>query len=305
MIVFSNSQSTRRSGSPARLAIFSLLVCELFSGCSTSSGLVKPDDSIYNEAQGRLERTISLVNTSKASAAERAMFVQAESFYRYRFEPAAQTTASFLAQAVASATDFPVFQSLSGSLDLLDLRVRASDSAIQTWETFLTRYPQSDLKPLTLYRLGWAYRNAGVQGLPRSEPNEAFDKLIQEYPSSPYANLSQEAKNVPWKSKSSAATRSLVPGLGQLYVGETGSGIARMSIAIVAAAAAVIPLFVAAHRSSELNWSHDWPLLASSVGGFIVLSFDYTSSYNDAMRGVVQWNERQEMNFNAGHPSAP
>ena len=113
---------------------------------------------------------------------------------------------SFFAEASASITDFPAFQSLAGSLNLLDLRVRASDSAIQIWEAFLKRYPQSSLRPLTLYRLGWTYRNAAATGLPRETPNQAFDELIKEQPTSSLAELAKEAKDIPWKSKSTVQT---------------------------------------------------------------------------------------------------
>jgi len=39
--------------------------------------------------------------------------------------------------------------------------------------------------------------------------------------------------------------------------------------------------------------------------GLVVLSIDYTDSYRDAMRGVIQWNERAEAAFEDTHPLAP
>lgn len=286
------------------IAIFSTAMIFVTS-CSTSSVLIKPDDQIFNQSQLRLERAITLVDDVKPALAERALFLQAESFYHYRFKSPQKSKMSFLAEAAASITDFPAFQSLAGSLNFLDLRVRSSDSAIQIWETFLNRYPQSHLRPLTLYRLGWAYRNAAAAGLPRENPNQAFDELIKEQPTSSLAELAKEAKETEWKSKSTAAKRSLLPGLGQIYVGETKSGVARLSIAVASLAAILTPIYIASHRDSKLSLKHDWPLLATGLGGLIVLSFDYTSSYEDSMRGVVEWNERIETNFNSSHTEAP
>jgi hypothetical protein len=70
-------------------------------------------------------------------------------------------------------------------------------------------------------------------------------------------------------------------------------------------AAVVVPVYVGYQRRTELTWQRDWPLLAASVGGLIVLSFDYTTSYEDAMRGAVEWNERAEASFQDAHPDAP
>lgn len=277
----------------------------LVSGCASPSVLISADDSTFAEAQSSLRRTTALVEKSGAPEAERVLFLQAEGFYRYRFLPPARGKAAFLAEAAASITDFPAFQSLAGSLSLLDLRLRATDSAIQLWETFLERYPQTKLRPLALYRLGWAYRYASAAGLPRESPDQAFDGLIKDYGGTPLAVTASNAKNIPWKSKSTAATRSLLPGLGQIYVGETKSGVIRLSIATAAAVAIAIPIITAINRDRDLSWSKDWPLLATGLGGLIVLSFDYTSSYEDAMRGVVQRNERAESEFNRTHPDAP
>lgn len=286
-------------------SLFFTLILIFLASCSTTSVLIKPNDQNFNLSQKRFERTIILINESTSRPDERALFLQAESFYRYRFIPPQKSKLSFLAEAAASITDFPAFQSLAGSLNLLDLRVRSSDSAIQLWETFLTRYPQSPLRPLVLYRLGWAYRNVAATGLPRENPNEAFDELIRDHPTSFLAELSKEAKDVSWKSKSTAAKRSLIPGLGQIYVGETKSGVIRLSVALASVAAIVAPIYIATHRDSKLTLKHDWPLLATGLGGLIVLSFDYTSSYEDSMRGVVDWNEREENNFNSKHIEAP
>jgi|GEM_PF-3357452 len=96
-----------------------------------------------------------------------------------------------------------------------------------------------------------------------------------------------------------------MPGLGQIYVGETRNGLIRLGVAAAALAAVIAPVYVAAQRGKDLTWNHDWPLLASGFGGVIVLSLDYTASYQDAIPGVVQWNERVEDEFNHLHPEAP
>lgn len=288
-----------------RLFFFLALIASFLAGCASPSVLIRKGDPQFNESQKRLQHTIKLVDETSATPEEKALFLQAESFYRYRFLPSAQSTGSFLVSAAASITDFPAFQSLAGSMSLLDLRIRASDSAIQLWETLLKQYPETPLHNLALYRLGWAYRNAAASGLPRRNPNQAFDELIHDQPGAKLAALAREAEHVSWKSKTTAETLSVIPGLGQFYVGETRNGVIRLSIATAAAVAVIVPIIAASRRRSELNWNHDWQLLASGLGGLIVLSFDYTSSYQDAMRGVVQWNERSEAKFNTDHPQAP
>lgn len=282
-----------------------LVVTLLLSACASTSVLVKTGDSTFKYAQKRLSHTNQVVDELNPSLEDRTLFLQAEGFYRYRFEPLEQSSAVYFAQAASAITDFPGFQSFAGSLSLSDIRLRSSDSAVQLWETLLLQHPQTKLRPLTLYRLGWAYRYVGAEGLPRKSPDEAFDLLIKEEPASSLASFAREAKNVPWKSKSTAATRSLLPGLGQMYVGEIQSGVVRLAIAVVAAIAIATPFYEASRRNSELKWDQDWQLIATGLGGLIVLSFDYTSSYQDSMRGVVQWNDRAELEFEKSHPEAP
>ncbi|MEP6652379.1 MAG: hypothetical protein ABJA82_03415 [Myxococcales bacterium] len=208
-------------------------------------------------------------------------------------------------EVAAAITDFPALQSIAGSLDLLDLRLRSSDAAVQLWETFLIKYPGSVLRPLTLYRLGWAYRNSGAAGLPRKSGDEAFNALVAEARTEPLANLALKAREIPWKSKDSAAAWSVVPGLGQFYVGDKLSGASRLAIALVALAAIAVPVYVGYTRRTGLAWDRDWPLLAAGVGGLVVLSIDYTASYEDAMRRLVLFNERAEAAFEDAHPDAP
>jgi hypothetical protein len=280
---------------------FALLLA--LGGCS-SSVLIRADDVTFDRATRRMESTAARVEALNATPTERALFLQAEAFYRYRFTPPPRSTFSYVAEIAAATTDFPAFQSLAGSLDLLDLRLRANDAAVQLWETLLFHHPATPLRPLALYRLGWAYRCTGASGLPRLSGDEAFAALVDAAPGTPLAALARDARRVPWKSKGSAAAWSVVPGLGQLYVGEKLSGAVRLTVALSALAAIAIPAYVG-YRRSNLTWQRDWPLLATGVGGLIVLSIDYTSSYEDAMRGVVQFNEGAEAAFEDAHPDAP
>jgi hypothetical protein len=55
----------------------------------------------------------------------------------------------------------------------------------------------------------------------------------------------------------------------------------------------------------EAEWLSYSTTTALGLGGVVILSIDYTSSYEDAMRGVVQWNERAEAAFEDAHPDAP
>jgi hypothetical protein len=271
-----------------------------FSACASSPVLVEPSDPIFRGAQDRLVRTSQSAELAQAPPRERSLFLEAEGFFRYRFQPPSQGGRVFLAEFGAAVTDFPALQSLAGSLNLFDLRIRAPDAAVQLWETFLNAYPDSKLRPLTLYRLGWAYMSVSVSGFPRKNPDDAFNQLIKEQPDSELASYAMDAKQVPWKSKNTAAARSLIPGLGQMYVGDTMSGLARLAVALAAAAAIAYPIYAGIRDQSVSA-----PLAALGVAGLVVLSFDYTSSYEDAQRGVVQWNEAAEDRFEAAHPKAP
>jgi hypothetical protein len=269
------------------------------------STLIRRDDPLLADSQRRLARTDAAVEALQPPAADRLLFMQAEGFYRYRFQPPPRNVASTLAVVAAAVTDLPAFQALAGSLDLLDLRLRGADGAIHLWETLLALNPATVLKPLTLYRLGWAYRNAGATGLPRESGDEAFDELVRSFPSSNLAPLAAASKAVRWKSKDTATGLSLIPGLGQFYLGQHLSGTVRLTVGLASVAMIAIPIYVAYQRRTDLSWSHDWPLLATGLGGLVLLSIDYTVSYQDAMRGVVEFNERAEADFEARHPEAP
>lgn len=287
-----------------RLLLGVALVTTLNGGC-TSSVIIRDDDPGFRRATARIARTQADVAATGAPADEQIRFMQAEAFYRYRFAFPARGVGAHLAQAGAVFAELPVLQALAASLDLQDLRLRSYDGAIQLWESLLTSRPATRLRPLALYRLGWAYRSGGVSGLPRENGDEAFDRLIADDPGSPLAPLAREAKRVPWKSKKLATELSLLPGAGQIYVGERRNGTIRAVAAIVAVAAMLVPIGIAYQRRNDLSWGHDWPLLATSLGGVFVLSIDYTISYQDALRAVVQFNEGAEAAFEDGHPAAP
>jgi hypothetical protein len=274
------------------------------SGCGHTP-LVRPDDPVLADSQRRLAKTAAAVEASGAPPMERQLFMQAEGFYRYRFQPPPRNAATTAAVVAAVVTELPAFQALAGSLDLDDLRVRSADGAIHLWETLLVRDPGTALRPLTLYRLGWAYRNAGATGLPRASGDAAFDELIATAPGSLFATFAVQAKREPSKSKDAATRLSLVPGAGQLYLGQALSGSVRLAIGIGSLAMITVPIYAAYQRRHDLSWSRDWPLLVTGLGGIIVLSIDYTLSYQDAMRGVVEFNDHVEAGFEARHPEAP
>ena len=272
--------------------------------CS-SSIVIRADDPVFARSREQLARTRATVARSGASEAEQVTFLQAESFYRYRFTFPARSLGTQLAQMGAVVVELPALQSLAGSLDLMDLRLRSYDAAVQLWETLLSQYPTSPLRPLALYRLGWAYRSAGVGGLPRESGDEAFASLARDHPASPLAPLSRAAQATAWKSKGTATGLSIIPGLGQMYVGEHLNGSVRLATALAAAAMIVVPTVIAYQRRDDLTWSGDWPLLVTGLGGLVILNIDYTTSYEDALRAVVQFNERAAAQFENEHPDAP
>jgi hypothetical protein len=54
-----------------------------------------------------------------------------------------------------------------------------------------------------------------------------------------------------------------------------------------------------AHGHHEALWG------AAGFAGLVVLSFDFTSSLEDATAGVVRWNQKAEAEFERAHPDAP
>jgi hypothetical protein len=295
---------SRLPENPLEEKVWLVLLAVVLGGCS-SSVIVRTDDSAFLQAQDRLRRVESQIDELEPKAVERALFLQGESFYRYRFAPPPRNFVSHLATTMAVAIEPPMLQALAGSLDLIELRLRACDGAVHLWESLLAHHPRTKLRPLVLYRLGWAYRNTGVSGLPRESGDEAFDQLIREQPHSDLAGLAQKAKLTPSKSKEAATAWSLVPGLGQMYVGEVANGAARLAVALASAAMIVAPALIAYRRRDDLTWGGDWPLLATGVAGVVILSVDYTTAFQDALRGVVEFNERVAADFERRHPEAP
>jgi hypothetical protein len=276
------------------------------AACS-GSVLVRPDDATFAEATRRYARTEAQVAAEAPRAPEAPLFMQAEAFYRYRFEPPARSFGNLLMQALAVATEFAPLQALAASAGMFELRLRAHDGAVQLWEGMLARHPGTPLRPLTLYRLGWAYRSVSTDGFPRDTSEEAFEALLRDHPTSPLAPLAREALTVPYKTQETAIGLSIVPGLGQMYAGEYANGAARLGLALAFAALAVVPIVVLYRRYDDdnLRWRRDWPWLATSLGGIILLNVAYTTAYQDAQRAAVQWNERAEAAFDRRHPDAP
>lgn len=278
-----------------------LVLALVLAGCSHSVLIPRGDDT-YRRAIVHYQRTRQLVAASFASDDDQTMFMQAEAMFRYRFAPHRSTGALF-AELAASATDLPMLEAVAGSLDLFALRLKTNDGAIQLWESLLDRNPTTPLRALALYRLGWAYRNHTVTGFVGST-DVVFDALARDFPGSELAQLGVAAKRTPHKSPTTATAWSIFPGAGQIYAGETGNGLVRLGVAAAAAAAIIVPSVVAYQRN-DLNFSNDWPLLVSGVVGATVLAVDYTNSYQDALRAVLEYNERSERAFEDEHPDAP
>lgn len=227
--------------------------------------------------------------------------MQAEGAFRYRYEPLPHTWPRYAAGGAMALTNFTPLQSLASAPDLIDLRNNGAGAATQLWEAFLVEYPDSQLKPLALYRLGWSYRSARTYGLPR-DSSEAFDQAIDAAPNSRLAALAGDAKATKWKSRSAVLPRSLVPGLAHFYLGEYQSGLIRLGIAIAAASAIAASTYSA---TSAGNSSWQPGSITAGLIGFTVLSYDYADSYEDAMAGVVRYNEKTEQDFEERFPDAP
>ena len=279
------------------------VLASLTAGCGRSV-LIHKDDLTYRRAIDHYQRTRQLVTASLAPEEDQAIFLQAEGLFRYRFAPPGRSAGSYVAQIVASLIDLPVLDSLAGALDLDTLRLRTSDGATQLWETLLARNPATPLRPLVLYRLGWAYRNSIASGFPGTSDG-AFDEVLAKHAASPIAPFAAAARKTAWKSQGSATAWSIVPGLGQMYVGAYGSGSIRLTIALAAMAMIVVPGVIAYERRNELSWHNDWPLILTGVAGVTILTSDYSSSYQDAQRRVLEYNEQSEADFETRFPAAP
>ena len=283
-----------------RRSLIAAIACAT-TGCSSSILITRGDDK-YHAAIARYRRTRQLVQASLAADDEQAIFMQAEGMFRYRFLPPPRSKASYAAQLAASAIDLPVLESLSGSFDLQTLRLKTYDGAVHIWESLLANSPTTRLRDLALYRLGWAYRNTQVSGFTR-ESKDAFDELAKS--SSQLAPLAVVARATRYKTTGAATAWSIIPGAGQIYVGAYGSGITRIAVALAATAMIVVPALTAYERRADLTWHHDWPLLVTGIVGATILTIDYSSSYDDALRRVIEYNEQVEAAFEATHPEAP
>jgi len=274
-----------------------LAAAGLFCACA-SSPLIRSDDAEFHAAQERLAATEERVQRQAASPAEAALFLQAESFYRYRWTLQLHDGRAYALQTAAAVLDFGPFSALASGNGIGDLRLQAYDGAAQLFEAHLARFPQSALAPLALWRLGWAYRAGQTEAFPRGS-DAVFTELIRR--DDPLLSpLAAEARAAPWKSQDTAVALSVLPGLGQIYAGETLNGVVRMVLAAGFTALMVAPLAIAA-RQGSLGWQR----LAVSTAGFIGLQVVYTTAYQDAQRAALEYDEREEAAFLAAHPSAP
>jgi hypothetical protein len=272
-------------------------LASLLCACAASP-LIRRDDAQFADSLARLQHSDVQVRTMAGSAEEAALFLQAESFYRYRWSLHLHDSRAYALQTVAAAIDFGPFSALASTNGVGDLRLGAYDGAAQLYEADLDRFPQSRLAPLALWRLGWSYRAGQVKEFPRGS-DDAFGELMRR--GDPLLSpLAAEARAVPWRSQDTAVALSALPGLGQIYCGETGNGVVRMILAAGFAALFAAPLALAVQQGS-LGWQR----LAASTAGFIGLQVVYTTSYQDAQRAALDFDERQEAAFMAAHPEAP
>jgi hypothetical protein len=270
------------------------------SACAQSP-LVKPGDETFRESSEKFREVTRALpreeGTAKAEPDEAgALFIQAEAFYRYRLQLRSRGGLSLAAQALAASTDFAPLSIWAASSEINVLRMQSYNGAIQLYEKLLADHPDSKLVPLTLYRLGWAYRNVSLAGFPQNSET-AFTRLAEKYPSSPLAPLALESMKVPYKTQNKAIGWSVIPGAGQIYIGQDKSGLIRLALAAAFAAAALIPpIFMVKNRELE------WPGVALSLAGFVGLQVDYTTSYQDAQVSAIEFNENEEKEFEARHP---
>ncbi|HUJ28896.1 MAG TPA: hypothetical protein VLW85_22905 [Myxococcales bacterium] len=128
----------------------------LLAACARSP-LIRPDDPQFGAAQARLVATQARVQQEAGSPAGSGLFLQAESFYRYRRAISSLHDArSYALQAVAAALDCGPFSALASANGVADLRLAVRDGAARLYEAHLARLPRSKLAPLALWRLGWS-----------------------------------------------------------------------------------------------------------------------------------------------------
>lgn len=280
-------------------------------GCAPSP-LIRKDDPIYRHSLSRLSSDLGMLSgfgspdslhgkpvMREPDPLEEALFLQAEAFYHYRLEMRSPGALSMTTQALAASTDFAPLSVWAASSEINQLRMLSYNGAVQLYEDFLSRYPESPLAPLVLYRLGWAYRSISIRGFP-GNPRQPLEVILNRFPQSPLAPFAKELLTIPFKTQENAAAWSIIPGAGQIYIGETANGMVRFSIAAAFASAALLPpIFMIKNRQL------DWPGLLLSATGFIGLQVSYTFAFQDAQRGAVLFNEAKEKGFEERHPNAP
>jgi len=274
------------------------LACILaLCGCAPSA-LIKPRDAVFAESSKRFLKSAQGLGI-KAATPDGALFMQAEAFYHYRFSLQTQDARSMAAEIAVATTDFAPLGYWAASLEMGDFRMQAYDGAIQLYEALLSRFPDTTLRPLVLYRLGWAYRNISMDGFPE-RPDQPFKDLVKNYPGTPLADLAGAAQGIPYKTQNLATDWSLLPGAGQMYLGHWGDGTVRLSLAAGFAAAALLPPALM-FRDRRFDWLETLLSLAGVIG----LEVTYTTAYQDAKRQAVEFNETREQDFDLAHPSAP
>jgi hypothetical protein len=304
-----------RTRSLQALLFATALLTTLLGACAEPSVVLRPDDPYFTDQMSRYHRTVALATKLAGPASKPApssqptdltLFEEAEGLYRYRFAFTGPTAGSYAAEVGAASLEFSPLDSLASSEGIDDLRLGAANGAAQIWETLLAWYPTSKLRPLTLYRLGWAYRNVSIDGLPQSS-EDAFGTLVKGNQDPKLAQLATQALAVPYKTQDAAVAWSVIPGGGQMYVGKWGNGFVRLGIATFFAAVAVTPVVVGyeEHRSGTLSGTRAALLAGLSFIGLVGVEVSYTDAYQDAQHRALEYNERVERDFNAAHPDAP
>lgn len=279
-----------------------LYACLLAACGCTPSLLIPPGDATFNHAQARYARGVAVALSGTVRAApspDQALLLQADAFDRYRFNLLPPNGEAMAVQIAAATTDFAPLDFLAASSEIGNLRIQAYNAAAQLYETLLARDPASPLAPLALYRLGWAYRCVSMGGFPRDSEG-AFRALLKSAPDSPLAGLARDALNVPYKTLGKATAWSILPGAGQMYVGEWGQGWLRLGVAAGFGGLALAPL-----TSMLVQGRLDWLGVALSSLGLVGLEVTYTTAYQDAERATLDYNEAHEAAFETAHPGAP
>jgi hypothetical protein len=266
---------------------FLLLAC----ACAHDAA-IRADDPVFARAQARYEKTLAAVPEPRGADAR--LFIQGESFFRYRYAFVPPSAGSYLAQAAASFTEFAPLVALT-SEDAFELRRAGYNGSARLYETLLDRFPESPYAPLARWRLGFAYRNAD-----EGDSDEAFDALAAKHPATGLAKLVPEAKAMRRKSPGVATGLSIIPGVGQMYAGEKLNGAVRLGIALAFAALALVPVYLLVQKP-ELNWLY----IGGATAGILGLQVSYTAAYQDAVRAAIEFNEAREAEFEDAHAEAP